>query len=479
MNFRNYQAKQLKEIIDHLSNPNSPVRAQVYAPTGSGKTVIFLEIIRQLHSILKGKKPLNIAIVHPRIALSTDQLKRFKDTFGTDFHATSFHSGSHYRSEGKTAEVSTLNIEQLERIIDNVGDHVTFTSYKSLHKIMDKEFDLLICDEAHNMVPGKNDEGNEVSKVSVLRNLKAKRILFFTATPINDEAEESEGMNNANMFGKIISETLAKPLIEQGYVVGPVIQTLDVQTDKRGRDGVDTTQIVAESFIKQKETMAKNGLDTVQMLVCSRGYDDHRKLENELQTLWKLIGNPVDLFVVEAKESRLNGRRLSDRYEALKMIAENGKVGKDTIVIHWDTLAEGIDISSLTGVVLLRQMKKSKILQTIGRAGRPYWKDLGADGEIKDMNKRMKPFSILTIPVVDGEHIGGQRTEDYAKAFIIGGYDELADLINRDGNTEPNSNSTVDEDDKEKIDPFYSAALSFKSRNKVEELLNLGLLFSF
>lgn len=478
LRFRDYQQTQIAKIVTHLSNKKSAQRAQVYSPTGSGKTVVFMEIVRRFKSVTKIRGPLNIAIVHPRIALSQDQLKRFKSEFGSKFKATSFHSGQHYRADGDK-EISTCLVDELEAVIDrHTGDHVTFSSYKSFPKIVHKEFDLLICDEAHNMVPGDNDDNTLFPKAAVLQSIKAKRVLFFTATPINDEAEECEGMNNDDMFGKIICETPAKPLIIKGYITGPVIQTLQVKTDKKGKDGVNTTQIIGDAYLKQREYFKKHSrLNTIQMLVCSRGYSDHEKIESELQTLWKIIGEPVDVFVVEASESRLNGRRLNSRIEALEMIAQNGKDGKSTIVIHYDTLAEGIDIASLTGVVILRKMKKSKILQTIGRAGRPHWLDLDANGEIKDMNNRVKPFCILTLPVVDGVHLGGQTARDYARAFVLGGYADLVDMIDRSGSADAKGKKKTTES--EDRDPFFSEALSFKAKEDASHIVETGILFSF
>jgi type I site-specific restriction endonuclease len=43
---------------------------------------------------------------------------------------------------------------------------------------------------------------------------------------------------------------------------------------------------------------------------------------------------------------------------------------KDAIFLHVDILAEGIDLPAITGVMPIRDMKKSKLTQTLGRATR-------------------------------------------------------------------------------------------------------------
>lgn len=181
----------LKQLRDYQEKINicvnkflvsDAIRGQIYSPTGSGKTESFLHTINELRSILNlpKQKKLNIAIVHPRIALSQDQLKRFKEAFDTRFTTTSFHSGSHVRGNESVLERNTISPDQLEVIINECeNNHITFSSYHSLHKIAHIEFDLMICDEAHNLVQDRFSP--------VLSQLKAKKILMYTATPITDE----------------------------------------------------------------------------------------------------------------------------------------------------------------------------------------------------------------------------------------------------------------------------------------------------
>lgn len=417
----------LRKLRDYQERTNTAVelflkdlakkRGQVYSPTGSGKTECFSHTIQDLARILNiCNQDLKIAIIHPRIALSQEQLGRFKQTFGTRFHYTSFHSGAHIKGEEVIQEKNTTDALDLCRIMDNSeGSHITFSSYDSFHKIKHIEFDLVVCDEAHNLTQDQYYD--------TLRDMAAKKILFYTATPITKELEEeAAGMNNIVLFGEIIVSVQPVELIMKGYIVPPLMHFLRITTNKKGV-GVDTTEIVAEAFKLQHSQMATYNMPFTQMLVASRGLEDHKKVEDELVKLWQMIGFEVPVYVVEGGAHHKNGRKhLNNRYELLQEIKESNK---NAIILHYDTLSEGIDISSLTGCCILRAMSKAKLLQTIGRCGRPYWLDM-QDGEVIDMNSRMKPICIVTLPIVDGQHIGGIAAKSICEAFIAGGYADLS-----------------------------------------------------
>jgi hypothetical protein len=414
---RKYQ-KRINKAVDLFLRDITKIRGQVYSPTGSGKTECFNHTIHDLSTILgKLDTDLQIAVVHPRIALSQEQLGRMKQAFGTRFHYTSLHSGAHINGEEIIQEKSTLDPEELFRIMNAVpNSHITFTSYDSFDKIKDVEFDLMICDEAHNLTQNQYKD--------TLTELKAKKILFYTATPINKAlAEDANGMNNLHLFGEPIVSVQPLELIKQGYIVPPLMHFLRVSTNKKGTE-VDSTEIVANAYKQQHEQMMQYKMPYVQMLVASRGLEDHKNVESELVKLWELIGEQVPVYVVEGGDHRKNGRKFpGTRYDMLKEI-KNSK--GNAIIMHYDTLAEGIDISSLTGACILRNMSKAKLLQTIGRCGRPFVSDLDMSGEVICMKSRMKPICIITLPVIDGTHIGGLDAKQICEAFIDGGYDDLS-----------------------------------------------------
>jgi hypothetical protein len=81
----------------------------------------------------------------------------------------------------------------------------------------------------------------------------------------------------------------------------------------------------------------------------------------------------VEVYMVSSNEAIgnfINGERTTrqDFLNRLKIDGEN--ITKEIIVLHFDILAEGIDISGFTGILPLRSLSDSKFFQTYGRAAR-------------------------------------------------------------------------------------------------------------
>lgn len=472
---RDYQLRINQAVREFLLDPNCQ-RGQVYSPTGSGKTECFGHTVHELPEIIKGldDKGLNIAIVHPRIALSQDQVVRFKDIFGEKYRYTSFHSGAHVKGTERYLEFSTTNVDELIEVIDQeTRTHITFSSYDSFHKIAHIEFDLLILDEAHNLTQNQY--------LTSLKAIVAKKAIFYTATPINKEFEdeESAGMNQVELFGEVIARVEPKELILRGFVVPPLIQLLYSQTTQKG-DDVDPVEIIAESFMQQKREMDRYRMPQHHMLVACRGSEDIRLINQDenLNKLWGLIKeHRVDVYTILAGECCKNGHvhLRNDRQAVLNEIKNNKN---NVIVIHYDTLSEGIDISTLTGAVLLRKMSKAKIIQTIGRCGRPYIGDLDNNFVVRDMGNRMKPVCVITLPVIDGKRLGGNDAKDICEAFIAAGYDELTtyldDVVKK---TMSKLEDNPFEFDDESTDNVLSHILNSRVERKIDKLLELGFVF--
>ncbi len=415
---RDYQ-KRINKAVGEFIRDSDEQRGQVYSPTGSGKTESFGHTVHDLPFLLNTTKSLTVLVVHPRIALSADQLQRFKDMLDPNVQYISLHSGSEH-ADGR----STLSFDEVKRDIASSKSlmHITFTSYDSLEKVGKYPFDLIICDEAHNLTQAQYAEP--------LENLDGHKILFYTATPItsslNDD-EDNSGMNSEKLFGRVIVTIEPLELIEEGYIVPPVIHLMEVRGGKP-TEGKNTTHYIAEAFKYQRSKLQKTGMPFTQMIVATRGYDDHRKVEAQLPTLWQALGARVPVFTIEAEETRLNGQPYKSRFETLEEI-RNSDVS--VIIMHYDTLSEGIDISSLTGALILRSMTKAKLLQTIGRCGRPFEGDLDKNGNPVELDERMKPFSIISFPTINRKHVGGMEANKVAAAFREGGYGDLSDYIEK------------------------------------------------
>jgi superfamily II DNA or RNA helicase len=302
--------------------------------------------------------------------------------------------------------------------------------------LIDIKFDLIICDEAHYL-------GQDRFSV-YLESMNADKILFFTATPIREELEDS-GMMNFDLFGKVIHSVPPSELILDGYIVAPLVHKLECRTNKRA-EKVNIIDVIVNAFIYQHKETVGNGMPYHQMLVACRdvAVDIEETINNDIRKIWdeiesksdgKITAGEVDIYTVTSGTAYKNGTDYAGgRYAALDEIKNNAK---NAIIAHYDTLSEGIDIGTLSGVVFMREMSKSKLIQTIGRPARPYIDDLDQEfnprKELFDIKSgfdiRKKRRSIITFPVIDGKWISGTSGQQVAEAFIAGGYGDLLDYM--------------------------------------------------
>ena len=456
INLRPYQHEAHQIAVDFYHSDMK--RGQIYAPTGSGKTTMYFKLIEYITN-KSHDFPLRICILHPRIALSQEQQKRFKNTFGSDkFVTTAFHSGQGVRGMEQIKEISTTNVDDLKCLMqqDVFKHHVTFCVYDSFKKLVNDErdpieFDLIIADEGHNFTHP------EFSKL--LPNIRAKKILFYTATPINSKTihDESFGMDNILHFGDILYRIEPKQLIQDNYIVPPAIHFLTAQTDNQNSEA-DVIEVVANAFIKQSQENVKHGLRTTKMLVASRGYTDHKELEQNVAHLRALVGNDVNLYTIECNNSRLNGDFVfPSREDALNHLNNNPH---NAIIVHYDTISEGIDIESLTGALILRTLRPYKFIQTIGRCAR-----LAPN----------KKFSIITLPNINSTQLGGDNAKDLIDAFIEGGYGQLVDYI-MDCKEVAIPEEIPDPDEFIENEVSYASLIDLEWASTVNELFEKGVI---
>jgi len=416
MKLRNYQKPMYAGAKKALANGIE--RSSYYASTGAGKTVIFMKLIEEVFKQDDIAK--RILVVHPRIALSMDQQERFVGHFNVPF--TSFHSGSVVQSMENDEETdfprntSVTTKGKLEKTLDGVDeyDHIVFTSYKSLDKIADMDWDLVICDESHYMM--------EKATVKILDKLKSQT-MFFTATPIITEMEYS--MDNIEKFGVNDPDTNINPsdLINLGYNVLPRIYTTEISTDESG--AVEDYSITIASVFKEQKLMLSEEIPH-KMLVALPNTLRFNEINKEIAEIRKITGQELDIITISSGLNTWNGssKGLKSRAKTLKKIT---KSKNDCIVIHCDTLSEGIDISGLTGAYIARGLGHAKFIQTIGRCVRPYHEDLVNDKPVP-LSNRIKKFAPVHIAVVDGDHRNG-NVDKWYNALLSAGYGSVVEDV--------------------------------------------------
>jgi superfamily II DNA or RNA helicase len=414
---RMYQHRVDKAQDDFMSDPEA-MRGVVLAGTGSGKTELFIVLIKKMILLAQKAKLKKILIAHPRLALSFDQQKRLKKAFANYFSVefTSFSSGKVIDTWKGRKNQSTTNLKELQELQDSCSAdlHITFSSYDSLHKIADMHYDLIVCDEAHYLCNNKLRKNLYLFRDDV-------KVLFYTATPIKVAAQE-ESMDNIELFGEVIANVPPSELIPYGYVVAPRVRFMNVRTKNNGNT-VDYATTIGEAYKDQLAQVDKRY--NHKMLVAMPNTQFFDEIMAGLGTIRKIVGNwDVDLYYVSADGCSINGKAETDREKVLEHFAKNEN---KCIIIHCDTLAEGIDIDGIGGVFLLRNLGLAKTIQTIGRACRPAKQDINEDGTIKE--DRIKTNAIVTLAMVDGEWFSNAKTSDYAEAFKQGGYEDLWDYV--------------------------------------------------
>ncbi|MCG7944992.1 MAG: DEAD/DEAH box helicase family protein [Candidatus Thiodiazotropha taylori] len=450
MKLRWYQEQIVNAQRNFMSSSNQ--RGQIIAPTGSGKTVCFTNLIVDVLSI---KEKASILIVHPRIALSEDQQSRLKkDLRGINIQMpkfTSFHSGAVEETAEFSKNKSTTNRKELETIIDKSKiSHVTFTSYHSFEKIADMDFDVIICDESHNLTQKKFS--------SSLPKIKSK-VLFYTATQVIRDTKDSEtldltaSMDNPELFGDVEAQVMAKDLIKDGYVLAPRLRLEEIQTET-SVDGdtlvVNPVQTIAYVFKDQIEQI--NNKLTHKMLVAMPNTKQFEMISAGLKEIRDISGVDLDIYTITAEDSILNGgKHFNTRKEALDDFSKNIN---PAIIVHCDTLAEGIDVDGLSGVFIFRTLQKHKFIQTIGRSARPYIKDLNKEGEVKNMENRIKPNALVTIPVINGMLATNTNVQEIVEAFA--GFGDLTSHIDEEFKSVLTKETLWEEDKKTFIADVYS-----------------------
>lgn len=251
-------------------------RVQVIWPTGTGKNEIMMEFSIRLSKLLRAQGiSVKILFISPRINLGVqgirkiiNRLKQYNADSGVEI--VNFSSGEYDNDnlaklncdiDGVT---STTSINVLKDITNRSGGCTfVFSTYNSVDKIIGAgiKFDLINCDEAHNIVKGKSiPQDSRESVISEQARRLSPLTVFYTATqaltgtpdaPIKD----GKGMDNPEMFGEVISRKTPKEMIECGKIVRPLLCHLSI-TKAILRKHVDISAATHEEIARNAELNA-------------------------------------------------------------------------------------------------------------------------------------------------------------------------------------------------------------------------------
>ena len=351
MKLREHQQK----AVDVLREYN---KGQIIVPTGGGKTMIAItDVVYRLQNLWdydKNEKqfvePKTIVVVAPRILLAQQLSSEFLE-FVTNAAVLHVHSGETHHDSTTDKDVIR------EWITSHWKEHrIIFTTYHSLHRVQeaDVDVDTIYFDEAHNSVQKHFVEATEYYSIY------AKRCYFFTATPKHSATPMKIGMNDEDIYGKVLCNVPAPKLVDEGVILPPkvIVKEIDVPDDSRHLWEKDCDHLVS--------TIDETNVDKI--LVCVRRTKQIVDLVAQTEYVNELKYRGYSLMYITSKHGAFIDGDKVNREDFFNKLNEWGQdKEKRFIVLHHSILSEGINVRGLEAALFLRNMDYIGISQTIGR----------------------------------------------------------------------------------------------------------------
>ncbi len=346
---------------------------------------------------------------------------------------------------------SGTSVEGIREMMDKAKNQdlplIFFSTYNSAEKIeiarseYKQPISIVLNDEAHYLIQEQFHD--------ILHVLKSSRCYFFTATTIYTPSDKGRGMNNTDVYGEILYCMVPREAIELGKMIRPrlhFVTTDDVYTTEDYDKSL--SKIIYESFYQHKKVIGNK--ISPKILISVKGTQDIKKFLSSAE--YNLLRKEnIEIYAVASNEeigNDINGNKVR-RQEFLRSLKKDGTdKNKSLIVLHYDILAEGLDISGFSGIMPLRSLNKSKFLQTFGRAAR-----LDKDDKINiengiinphELDKLNKPYAYIIIPnvihsneddkanltqlITELRDYGFKPYEDIVSSSIVHGIPEIEEL---------------------------------------------------
>lgn len=358
-----------KEAVNAMWDNN---KGQVIIPTGGGKTICMIEdAITNMEMSNQGQ---TFVVVAPRILLAEQLCSEFLELIDTAHtHIMHVHSGETHHFSSTNPSKIHLFANTARTAGENV---IIFTTYHSLHRLIDADIEVntIYFDEAHNSVQRNFFPATEHFAAD------SNRCYFFTATPKHSVTVFKPGMNDVEVYGKVICNVPAPKLVEEGYILPPkvVVKQLDMVQDK---------QMIADRDCQNLlDTIDENSLNKI--LIAARSTKQIIKLLSESDFRIQLAERGYSCLYITSKTGGvIDGQKVNREVFFDTLNAWGKDSNKKFVVIHHSILSEGINVSGLEAVLFMRNMDYIGISQSIGRVIR-----LGGS---------QKTFGLVCVPVYD------------------------------------------------------------------------------
>lgn len=428
-----------KTIFDLM---NEKDRLQICLPTGVGKGYLMGVDIKN-RIINHGSNV--IAIASHRLILNNqhmgDLIDRLSDLFeDVRFIFVGSAEFDHSKVQDKyLRELHKINLSSKEIILHSTTKKdlsekiekfrredkkvIIVSTYHSLDKLSGLDIDLFYADEAHTLASNENLTRFEQN----FKSIKFDKSYFFTATPKDCmEDDDDTGnflMNNEDIFGERVGMSMSEA-IKLGYITRPIIHT-SIPRDYKNEDMdnlenkvrfiIDTFEVHTK-YVKESSSFPEK-IEPKMLIKCE-----------SVDIMWEiyeiLLNSNLDDVQLFAGASRkgvngspsyeVNGTKIS-KDEHIKKLKKLSNLDR-AIVVHVDTLSEGINIKGFTGVMFLTDKTPTiiKLLQNIGRGTRVLNEDRErfTNGEINttDYNGWIKPNTFVILPIYSPESEASQQS---------------------------------------------------------------------
>ena len=373
-----------ERTIDALYNNE---HGTVYIPTGGGKTICMIEDLRT--QLVQSGYPTLTIVAAPRIMLALQLASEFNEILSgvSNYKIGSVHSGD-------SPFYSLTSQDEIMNFVSSAhtfGAHVIlFTTYHSLHKIANNQFfvDTFYCDEAHNTT-----QRNFFEATSTVAS-QSRRKYFFTATP-KMSAKHERGMNNEDVYGNNLITVSADELLDCGAILPP---TVNVHTVDTVRTREEVADIDAETVLRVIEAD-----DAERVLVSAPSARIINAMMAFTDLFRELRQADYNVMTITSKHGAIINGVKTSRSKFFEALDQFSNTGQKFVLFHYSILSEGINVSGLTNVVLLRNLSTVEMAQTIGRVIRLDTQDRNniSNGTLRPRayHNYNKPTGYISIPV--------------------------------------------------------------------------------
>ncbi len=321
---RPYQIKAIDSICDGF---NKDKKQLCVLPTGSGKTVIFSNIIKKL-------KCKTLIIAHTK-----ELIEQISKTLSIECDGITHQI---YKSRGKyESEVIICSIQSAIR-------------KGSLKNLKNQEFDLLVIDECHRSC------SKSYRKIIDYLGFNNKKLLGVTATPFRTDSQSVYEIFGFPTFSMSIIN-----MIEEGFIVdfsGYRIKTnISIHGIRKSKGDFISSKLDSIINVKNRNQIIINeyaklasGEKTIAFCVSIKHAQDLKK---------EFLLRGISCENIDGKMSFFKRKNILERFK-------NGDI---KVITNCNLLTEGFDEPSVSCLLMCRPtISKSLYIQMIGRGSRLY-----------------------------------------------------------------------------------------------------------